>query len=293
MSIDFRTCLYALSDVIINRPAPLRRFDQIYMQLPDMLLQAEVMSRWFDGKKVLFIGDGDAIGLSIMHLSARNLLPGKPAGILVLDFDERVVNSVNRFAKRYGIADRTEAELYNVADPLPMKHWQAFDAFYTNPPWGASNEGKSVTCFAGRGIEGVRNAALGCIVIGNHPEYPWTHRVQVVAQRFLLGRGFRVTEMLPEFHRYHLDDAPDITSCCIIVKRDGEAVTTYDSEPLDKNQLANFYGQNSDLQVRYVRDLTNGAEIESRDIEFEPMHRESSNAAVAGKFPLHEGGKPR
>ncbi len=29
--MDFRSCLYGLSDVIINRPTPLRVFDQIYM----------------------------------------------------------------------------------------------------------------------------------------------------------------------------------------------------------------------------------------------------------------------
>ena len=62
--IDFRSCLYGLSDVIINRPTPLRLFDQIYMKLPDMLLQAELTARWCDGKSVLFIGDGDAIALN-------------------------------------------------------------------------------------------------------------------------------------------------------------------------------------------------------------------------------------
>jgi len=46
MSIDFRECLYGLSDVIMNRPKLLRTFDQIYMKLPDMLLQAELTARW-------------------------------------------------------------------------------------------------------------------------------------------------------------------------------------------------------------------------------------------------------
>ena len=39
------SCRNALSDVIINRPPPLRHFDQIYMKLPDMLLQAELIGR--------------------------------------------------------------------------------------------------------------------------------------------------------------------------------------------------------------------------------------------------------
>src|SRR6266852_5526817 len=131
MGIDFRACLYALSDVIINRPRPLRVFDQIYMKLPDMLLQAELISRWFDKKAIIFIGDGDAIALSLVHLSTQKLLPGVPEHITVLDFDERVVNSVNHFASDHGLSDRIFGELYNVADPLPKKHWQRYDAFYT------------------------------------------------------------------------------------------------------------------------------------------------------------------
>jgi predicted methyltransferase len=271
MSIDFRACLYALSDVLINRPPPLRHFDQIYMKLPDILLQAEAVSRWFDGKRIVFIGDGDAIGLSVMHLAAQGLVPGKPGGIVVLDFDERIVNSVRQFAKKYGIDDSTQAELYNVADSLPRHHWQVFDGFYTNPPWGASNDGSSVTSFITRGIEAVRGPALGCIVIGDHPDYPWTHRVQIVTQRFLLQRGFRVAEMLPEFHRYHLDDAPDLTSCCMLFERRDAPPTDYASQPLDRESLSNFYGREAPLRCRYVRDLTNGGKYASRDVKLEPL----------------------
>jgi hypothetical protein len=105
-SVDFRRCLYALSDVIINRPRPLRIFDQIHMKLPDMLLQAELMSRWFDKKRIVFIGDGDAVALSVAHLGVQLLLPGLPEHITVLDFDERVVNSILLFAEHHGLKNR-------------------------------------------------------------------------------------------------------------------------------------------------------------------------------------------
>jgi N4-bis(aminopropyl)spermidine synthase len=130
--MDFRSCLYGLSDVIINRPTPLRVFDQIYMKLPDMLLQAELTAQWCDGKTVLFIGDGDAIALAMMHLSNQKRIKGQPKHATVLDFDERIVNSVNHFASKFGMTDKIHAELYNVADPLPEVHWGRYDAFYTN-----------------------------------------------------------------------------------------------------------------------------------------------------------------
>src|SRR5207244_4937937 len=111
MSIDFRSCLNALSDVIINRPPPLRHFDQIYMKLPDMLLQAELIGRWFDGKRVLFVGDGDAIALSLVHLHSQQLLPNGPSFVKVVDFDQRIVNSINHFAENYGLKEFISTEL--------------------------------------------------------------------------------------------------------------------------------------------------------------------------------------
>jgi predicted methyltransferase len=270
-SIDFRACLNALSDVIINRPPPLRHFDQIYMKLPDMLLQAELISRWFDGKSVLFVGDGDAIALSLVHLHDQALLKTGPTFVMVVDFDQRIVNSVNLFATHAGVSRLIAAELYHVADPLPEKHWQAYDAFYTNPPWGKSNNGESVCAFIQRGIESVRGEALGCIVMGDHPDYLWTHEVQLKTQSFVMKREFRIAEMLPRFHHYHLDDAPNLTSCSLVVQRKVHVSSEYKSEKLSPDRLQNFYGEGSPLRWQYVIDKTNGGRFATRDVELIPL----------------------
>lgn len=271
MSIDFRSCLNALSDVIINRPPPLQHFDQIYMKLPDMLLQAELVGRWFDGKHVVFIGDGDAIALSLIHLHSQSLLPNGPSCVKVLDFDQRIINSINHFADDYGLLEKISAELYNVADALPEQHWQFYDAFYTNPPWGKSNNGESVCVFIERGIEAVKGNALGCIVIGDHPDYSWTHTVQLKTQRMVIGAGFRVAEMLPRFHHYHLDDAPDLTSCSLVIERKMEIPAEFKSTKLPTNRLENFYGAGSPLRCRYVIDKTNGGKLTTRDVDLIPF----------------------
>ena len=39
--IDLREAVNAISDVVQNRPRPLREFDQIYMKTGDMVLQGE------------------------------------------------------------------------------------------------------------------------------------------------------------------------------------------------------------------------------------------------------------
>lgn len=269
MPIDFRESLYALSDVIMNRPPPLRTFDQIYMKLPDMLLQAELIGRWFDKKDVVFIGDGDAIALTCVHLAAQGQLASSPKRVCVLDFDERVKNSINRFASTHALTDKIQAELYNVADPLPPQHWQQYDAFYCNPPWGKANHGSSVLAFIDRGIEAVKGNALGCIVIGDHKDRLWTHSVQVETQKRLLERGFRIAEMLPEFHHYHLDDDPELTSCSMIAERQAAVSPAYTSAPINNTERANFYGTENPLRIHYIRDLRNGGKMETRDIKTE------------------------
>lgn len=280
MSIDFRKCLYAISDVIINRPPPLRVFDQIYMKLPDMLLQAELISRWFKGKRVVFIGDGDAIALTTVHIVSQKLLSersGMPEHVTVLDFDERVVNSVNQFASHNELTNIIDAELYNVADPLPEKHWQQHDAFHANPPWGCRNDGSSVLAFIERGIEAIKGDGLACIVIGDHESHSWTHSVQLHTQRLLLDNNFRVAEMLPQFHRYHLDDNPELTSCAMIAQRHGGEVRSYASQRLEEARLHNFYGTANPLRIKYVMDRRNGGKLESHDIDIVPYNEKDTN----------------
>jgi predicted methyltransferase len=264
-SIDLRKCLNAISDVVTNRPPPLREYDQIYMKSADMLLQTEHVGRAFDGREIVFIGDGDAIGLCLVHLHNSGLLERGPKRVHVLDFDERVVLSVKKFAQQYRISGRVSAELYNVADALPKRHWQKFDGFYSNPPFGGSNCGKSVAAFLKRGFEAVGKDAVGCLVIADYEALPWTTDVLFSAQKMVLENSFVVREMLPEFHSYHLDDTPDLTSCSIVIRRVKWTKKPYGSRPLGARMLSNFYGEGSPLRARYVKDLTYGGKRPSKD----------------------------
>lgn len=241
------------------------------MKTADMLLQAEHVSRYFDGRRVVFIGDGDAIGLCLVHLHKRALLEAGPASVHVLDFDERVILSVRRFAEQFGVADRLNAELYNVADPLPPTHWQAYQGFYTNPPFGASNGGRSIEAFVLRGFEALGEDGAGCLVIADDRNFPWTQDLLLRTQRFVLDNGFLIGELLPEFHRYHLDDAPDLRSCSIVIRRGQFTKSEYSSKRLPSCMLESFYGSNAPLRAHYVRDLTSGGKFPSRDYKIEPI----------------------
>jgi N4-bis(aminopropyl)spermidine synthase len=256
MAIDFRKALNTISDVVQNRPTPLREFDQIYMKVGDLVIQADFIARKFDKLNLVSIGDGDAICLSIMHLKQQEVFNYGPKHITVLDFDERIVNSINDFARKNDLADKIDAELYNVCDPVPVKHRRVSDAFYTNPPWGASNDGQSVNAFVKRGIESTKPKGIGAIVIADNVEYSWTSHVIFETQKHLISSGYIVSEMIPCLHQYHLDDAPELASCCIVV-REVETLACFDnSEALPQLLLQNFYGRENPLIYRYVKDLS-------------------------------------
>ncbi|WP_258725767.1 bis-aminopropyl spermidine synthase family protein [Cellulomonas sp. NS3] len=251
--IDLKAAVNAISDVITNRPRPLREFDQIHMKAGDMVMQAEFVARWAAGKRLVFIGDGDAISVCVAYLCERGIFPYGPTQILVLDFDERVIGAVKRFADKERIPT-LDATLYNCIDELPPL--SDFDAFYTNPPWGASNGGTSVHLFAYRGMQATNFAGEGLVVIADDEELDWAQAVLGATQRFASDQGFYVKRMTPQLHAYHLDDAPDLLSCNLVFRALPRSARP-ESQPLvvDAALLENFYGAGKAPRVHYVREL--------------------------------------
>jgi len=254
MEFDLRKAINAISDVVQNRPAPIREFDQIYMKVADMVIQAEYVARVFDNKDVVFVGDGDGIALSAAHLKAQDVINYGPKSITLLDFDERIVNSVRRFGEKLRPKIEVSAYLYNVAEALPPEHFGAYDGFHTNPPWGASNDGESVIAFFERGGQATKAKSLGIVVIADDPDLPWTQEVLRDTQNRALELGYVVSELLPQLHFYHLDDAPDLRSCSCLFRRIDPDRMHKTSQPLEPARLDNFYGKNNPLRFRYVRE---------------------------------------
>jgi predicted methyltransferase len=251
--VDLRQAVNAVSDVVQNRPRPLREFDQIYMKTGDMVMQSEIVADWANEKRLAFIGDGDAISVCVAYLQARKVLDFGPSKITVFDFDERQVQAVKRFADRERL-EHLDAELYNCLDAFPDSF--KYDCFYTNPPWGASNDGASVNVFVQRGIEAIGYDGHGMIVIADDDELPWPKQVLASAQGYMANRGFYVSRMQRKLHGYHLDDAPDLKSCNLFVSAlPGNISKLAPSEPIsDQTMLQNFYGRSQAPRVRYVRE---------------------------------------
>ncbi len=266
--IDLRAAVNAISDVIQNRPRPLRQFDQIYMKAGDMVLQSEYVANWADGRSLAFVGDGDSIAVCVAYLQGRGIVKYGPSRIKVFDFDERMVGAINRFADRERL-DTLEARLYNCLDALDEA--DVFELFYTNPPWGASNGGESVNVFVQRGMELVRHTGEGVVVIADRDaDLPWTSEVLANAQAFASSHGFYVSRMMPRLHSYHLDDNPELRSCNLLLhsrphnrREEGSHAIT------DPKRLANFYGEGVGPSVRYVRERHRVDYGKAHDDEYE------------------------
>lgn len=246
------------------------------MKAGDMVMQAEFVAHWANERRLAFIGDGDAISVCVAYMQARQIVDYGPSKITVFDFDERIVGAVNRFADRERL-DCLSAELYNCLDAFPMP--SRFDCFYTNPPWGASNNGESVNVFTQRGMEAVGFKGEGLIVIADDDELAWPQQVLASAQRFALENGFFVNRMAPKLHAYHLDDNPELRSCNLVVRSIPGYERCFSSEPIvAPSRLDNFYGRNRQPRVKYVRELKRLDYGMASDAEYELELQGGSNA---------------
>lgn len=287
MPIDLKNALNAISDIVNNRPLPLREFDQIYMKAGDMVVHAEFMARKYDGQKLVFVGDGDAVGLSLAHLMTQGVLTHGPTRITVLDFDERMINSIARFADDFDCADRIEARLYNVIDSLPDSLLGAFDAFHINPPWGQHNSGESVVVFLERAIQLIRVGGAGTVVIADDANLAWTNDVLHRAQGAALDSGLIVEQMIPSLHSYHLDDAPELRSCAMLLRK-----IRPDNLPntrLVGARLDNFYGRTQTMRVQYVREIptvSSRGRADDRTYRYEPLEEYRSESEAPARDPI-------
>ena len=161
-----------------------------------------------------------------------------------------VYSAIKSFAERKHIR-LLNAELYNARDPFPMTN--RFERFYTNPPWGQSNDGESVHIFMERGMEACGHGGQGMIVIADDEELEWPKRVLYTTQKRASELGYFVSRMQPLMHSYHLDDDALLRSCNLFVEALPGNRQPAESREVDKERLTNFYGRDQNLRMRYIR----------------------------------------
>lgn len=214
------------------------------MQGTDLLFQVKLIAPHLAGRRVAFVGDHDGTSLLLGLLSRYGYLAG-PAHMALLDFDDRLLEAAHELAAAHGFADRLEGRLYNVFDPVPSDLEGQFDAFYTNPPYGASNRGASARLFITRGCELVgERQGSGYLLLPSDMERPWTREAMRATQTFLLAHGWGIAALIPQLHRYHLDDDAALMSSLLCVEREAGPARPmpWQGHPVSDTQIPHFYG---------------------------------------------------
>lgn len=231
-------------DVARARPMPLRAFDQIPMRSDDLARQGRRVAPLLAEQRVVFIGDMDGTA-SFLGLLAAAGGPA-PATLLLLDFDERVLEAARSLAHRHGFDHLLETRLYNCFDRPPSDLVGEYDWFYVNPPYGSRNNGASAHLFITRGCELVRpRKGSGCLILPDDMTRPWTRQAMMATQKLLHVHGWTISAKADHLHQYHLDDDPDLSSSFIIVNRaeaDVGRPMPFAGRAVGSNEIPNFYG---------------------------------------------------
>lgn len=239
-----------IDEVANNRPNPIRAYDQIYMYSSDMFLQTKLLLDYSEKKSIAFLGDGDGINSLLALFSKREGIPISET--IVLDFDERILNSYKQLYSSHNITN-AHLDLYNVLEPLPEKYHAKYDLFYINPPYGSKNNGLSCIAWLHRCMDLCTSLGSGFVVVPYDKKQPWTISAMSNIQKFLIEHGFVIRDMISEFHKYHLEDNPDLRSATIIVDRVNNQLSEYHDKLLPKSFAQNLYGSPRRLP-RYIMD---------------------------------------
>jgi len=236
-----------------NRPKPLREYDQIYMLPGSQLTQAKIISDYLRGREVVFLGDGDCMSLVLGYLGKLDIIEA-PENMLVLDFDERILKFIKDTAHELGLhKDLIEVIRYNVKDPIPRKYKYHSDVFYTNPPYGSVNQGKSGILFLGRCMELCKPiGSWGVAILPYEHHTRWSQEAMERIQLFLAKQGYVISEMIRGLHQYHLDDRPELLSGTVVVDRVTEVGLPYAGLTLKESELKHFYGKNITKMPDYI-----------------------------------------
>jgi len=243
-----------------ERPKPLREWDQIYMLAGSLLTQAKLVADYIHGKNVVMIGDGDCMSLVVAVLSSAAGRLGtsppvitSPHRILVLDFDRRLVKFINDTAAELRLPkDFLVAREYNVMDSVPRSCVGKFDVFYVNPPYGSADRGECGQIFISRGMEACVPNSRGIALLPYSEEDDWSREAMFSIQKFAVGCGYAVSDMMTGLHQYHLADRPTLHSGVVVFDRLSDEKSPYHGRNLDPGKHPHFYGKSAKQIPTYI-----------------------------------------
>lgn len=176
-------------EIAFNRPQPLQKYDQGYVTVETTLARVALMWERGDlaGKEIIVLGDDDLVSIAAG-------LTGKPARVIAIDIDKRLVELINEVAKEHDL--KIKAYLHDLSKPLPRGWLESFDTFVTDPPESL----QALKAFLERGLvclKGIGSAGYFGLTRRESSLAKW-HKLQLQ----LLRWGVCITDLIDDFNEY-------------------------------------------------------------------------------------------
>lgn len=175
-----------LLEIWKNKPKPTLLFDQRPVTMDTSLRRVAYMLSKNDiyGKNIVFLGDDDLTSICLA-------LAYKNVNITVLDADKRLIDYINKIAKRNRL--NIKALEYNVMDGVEKKLIGKFDTLMTDP----TPEKIPFTIFTNSAIDLLKQDGILYVSI-----YSTAMSKNMDLQRVITDMNLYITDMIPGFTEY-------------------------------------------------------------------------------------------
>lgn len=234
-----------------QRPQPVPEFDQGYVDASVTFARVLLMySRGdLEGRNILILGDDDLTGIAAA-------LTGLPRSITVLDIDNRLVEFIDKTARKYGWGNLS-VSVYDVRNPLPRALAGQYDTFLTDP----LETRLGLTLFLSRGAEALKGST--CSGYFGLTSLEASSRKWHYIQRLLLDMNFIIREVLTDFHSYVWNRSDPVETAFPYLKKLGLSIPP---PPLKWYKSSIFRIETVDTpKPALTGALTEGAEIYADD----------------------------
>ncbi|MHA1960252.1 MAG: adenosylmethionine decarboxylase [Candidatus Thorarchaeota archaeon] len=191
--------LERMREILEKRPSPDYALDQSRATYETVIKRTlYLLARGdLEGRRVIFLGDDDAISLAVA-------LTCLPTNVTVLDIDSRVTEFLRETVDEFGL-NNFEVLEHDLREPCPDETVGAFDVVVTDPPYTVPG----LRLFLKRSRQVLRSRVLTplgeietvgkrCLLsFGSKPPLE-----SQLVQLSILGHGFTIQEMVPDFNHY-------------------------------------------------------------------------------------------
>ncbi len=180
-----------LQDIFPERVTPLRQYDQFTATPETVLKRASLLKHFRDieNKKILFLGDDDFTSISV----ARR---GKPAEIVVLDIDDRILDKIKSISNKLSLNIQTIK--HDLKKTLPKEFLNRFDIVFTDPPY--TPEG--IRLFLSRSISSLSRNNMAARIYLCYGNSDRAKERFLPIYRSIIDSGLMLRYIFDKFNRY-------------------------------------------------------------------------------------------